>query len=213
MWVFVGLGNVGREYYGTRHNIGFEVVDRLEAELSRSTGWRAGKGDYYVAKGFRGPSEVLLVKPTTYMNLSGRAVRDALQFYKCELSELVIVADDLAIPLGSLRMRLRGSDGGHNGLSSVIFELGTDDFARMRCGIGAEFRKGEQVRYVLSKFKLDESAVVSKMIEAASMGCMAVVDSGIAKAMNVINAPLEPIKAQSKAKVEPRMEHPKEAGC
>jgi PTH1 family peptidyl-tRNA hydrolase len=187
VWVFAGLGNIGREYAGTRHNIGFEVVDRLETELARSTGWRAGKGDYYVAKGFRGSSEVLLVKPTTYMNLSGRAVRDALQFYKCEISELVIIADDLAIPLGTLRCRLRGSDGGHNGLSSVIFELGSEEFFRLRCGIGSEFRKGEQVRYVLSKFKPDEIATAERMMDDAAAGCIAIVDSGMAKAMNGIN--------------------------
>ena len=205
MWVFVGLGNIGREYEGTRHNIGFDVVDRLEHDLARSSGWRAGKGDYYYAKGFRGSTEVLLVKPTTYMNLSGRAVRDALQFYKAEQSELVIISDDLALPLGTLRLRLRGSDGGHNGLTSVIFELGTDEFARLRCGIGSDFRKGEQVKYVLAKFRPDETKIVTELLENAASACLSIVDGGLTKAMNVINAPEVKVKVSPPAKVrEPK---------
>jgi PTH1 family peptidyl-tRNA hydrolase len=123
MWLFAGLGNIGREYAGTRHNVGFDVVDRVERVLTRSTGWRAGKGDYYVAKGSHSGQDVLLIKPTTYMNLSGRAIRDALSFYKSEISELVVVVDEIAIPLGQLRLRLKGSDGGHNGLTSSFTSL------------------------------------------------------------------------------------------
>lgn len=187
MWLFAGLGNIGREYAGTRHNIGFDVVDRVERSLTRSTGWRAGKGDYYVAKGTHAGQDVLLIKPTTYMNLSGRAVRDALQFYKSELSELVVIVDEIAIPLGQLRLRLKGSDGGHNGLTSIIYELGTEDFARLRFGIGGNFRKGEQVRHVLSKFKPDETKLAEEMIDKAAQGCQAIVEQGLLKAMNVVN--------------------------
>ncbi len=191
MWLFAGLGNIGREYAETRHNIGFEVVDRVEQELTRSTGWRAGKGDYYVAKGVakgvHGSEDVLLVKPTTYMNLSGRAVRDAMQFYKCDLTQVVVIADDIALPLGTLRLRLQGSDGGHNGLSSIIYELGTEVFARLRCGIGGEFRKGEQVRHVLSKFKADETKRASEMVDQAAAACTQIVEVGLQKAMNVVN--------------------------
>jgi peptidyl-tRNA hydrolase, PTH1 family len=194
VWLFAGLGNIGREYEGTRHNIGFEIVDKVERSLERSTGWRAGKGDYYVAKGFRGSTndrssaeEILLVKPTTYMNLSGRAVRDALQFYKVPMEQLVIVVDDIAIPLGTLRLRLGGSDGGHNGLSSIIYELGTEDFARLRCGIGSNFHRGEQVRFVLSKFKPDEMKSVQDMIERSVQACFEITRGGIQKTMNVVN--------------------------
>jgi PTH1 family peptidyl-tRNA hydrolase len=191
MYLFAGLGNIGREYAETRHNIGFEVVDRVERGLTRSTGWRAGKGDYYVAKGVakgvHGSEDVLLIKPTTYMNLSGRAVRDAMQFYKCDLSQVVVIADDIALPLGTLRLRLQGSDGGHNGLSSIIYELGTEDFARLRCGIGSDFRKGEQVRHVLSKFKADETKRADEMIVRAASACEQIVEVGVQKAMNAIN--------------------------
>jgi len=188
MWIFAGLGNIGREYEGTRHNIGFEVVDKVERSLERSTGWRAGKGEYYFAKGFRKSEELLLVKPTTYMNLSGRAVRDALQFYKVPMEQFVVISDDIALPLGTLRLRLGGSDGGHNGLSSIIYELGTENFARLRCGIGAEFHRGEQVRFVLSKFKPDEVKPMQDMIERAAQASFVIASEGVQKAMNGVNA-------------------------
>ncbi len=206
MWVFAGLGNIGRDYEGTRHNIGFDVVDSLERDLVRSSGWRAGKGEYYYAKGFRGAAEVLLVKPTTYMNLSGRAVRDALQFYKADRSELVVISDDLALPLGTLRLRLRGSDGGHNGLTSVIYELGSDEFARLRCGIGSDFRKGEQVKYVLAKFKPDETKLVSELKVNAVSACLSIVDGGLSKAMNVVNAPEVKVKVTQSKNAMPAKE-------
>jgi peptidyl-tRNA hydrolase, PTH1 family len=189
MYLFAGLGNIGREYDGSRHNIGFEVVDYLEPRLERSSGWRAGRGDYYFAKGFRKNEEILLIKPTTYMNLSGRAIRDALAFYKIERNNFVVIADDIALPLGALRLRTQGSDGGHNGLASVIYELGSDEFARLRCGIGSDFRRGEQVKYVLSKFKAGETELVTQMIERASDACLSIVEQGILKAMNSVNAP------------------------
>jgi peptidyl-tRNA hydrolase, PTH1 family len=188
MWIFAGLGNIGREYEGTRHNIGFEVVDKVERSLERSTGWRAGKGEYYFAKGFHKSEELLLVKPTTYMNLSGRAVRDALQFYKVPMEQFVVISDDIALPLGTLRLRLGGSDGGHNGLSSIIYELGTENFARLRCGIGAEFHRGEQVRFVLSKFKPDEVKPMQDMIERAAQASFVIANEGVQKAMNGVNA-------------------------
>ncbi len=187
MWLFAGLGNIGREYAATRHNVGFDVVDLVEQKMERSTGWRAGKGEYYFAKGWRGSEEVLLVKPTTYMNLSGRAVRDAMQFYKVPIDNIVTIADDLAIPMGALRLRMGGSDGGHNGLTSIIYELGTEDFARLRCGIGSNFHRGGQVNYVLSKFKPDELKLAEAMMERAAMSCLEIVDSGVQKAMNVVN--------------------------
>ena len=187
MWLFAGLGNIGREYAGSRHNIGFEVVDGIEPKLDRSTGWRAGRGDYYFAKGFWKSAEILLIKPTTYMNLSGRAIRDALAFYKIEQSQLVVIADDIALPLGTPRLRLRGSDGGHNGLASIIYELGSEDFARFRCGVGSDFRRGDQVKYVLSQFKPNEIEAVRNMVDAAVQGCFTIAENGLEKAMNVVN--------------------------
>ncbi|HYM34533.1 MAG TPA: aminoacyl-tRNA hydrolase, partial [Steroidobacteraceae bacterium] len=179
MYIFTGLGNPGREYDGTRHNIGFAVVDLVELKLERSLGWRAGKGDYYYAKGILAGAEVILVKPTTYMNLSGRAVRDVLAFFKAEISELVVICDDIAIPVGSLRLRLRGSDGGHNGLTSIIYEIGTDEFTRLRCGVGNDFPRGDQARYVLSKFKEGERKSAEEMIVRAADSCAEIVRKGV----------------------------------
>jgi PTH1 family peptidyl-tRNA hydrolase len=187
MYIFVGLGNPGKEYDDTRHNIGFAIVDLLEQKLERSSGWRAGKGDYYYCKGLIGKEDIILVKPTTYMNLSGRAVRDVLAFFKGEISEVIVICDDIAIPLGQLRLRLNGSDGGHNGLSSIIYEIGTDQFARLRFGVGADFYQGEQARYVLSKFREAELKVVEEMKLATVNGCLDIIRGGLAKAMNIIN--------------------------
>ena len=187
MKVFIGLGNPGSTYDGTRHNIGFAVVDLLERKFENSSGWRAGKGSYYFAKGKYSGEDMLLVKPTTFMNLSGRAVRDVMQFYKVELSDICIIADDIALPLGKLRLRLAGSDGGHNGLASCILELGSDEFARLRCGVGNDFRPGEQSRYVLSKFKTTEKISADAMTVIAAEGCLDSVRLGFAKAMNTVN--------------------------
>ena len=186
MYCFVGLGNPGSTYDGTRHNIGFAVVDFIEAKLQNSSGWKAGKGSYYFAKGRNANDDVLLVKPTTYMNHSGRAVRDVLQFYKAERSDLCVIADDIALPVGKLRMRLQGSDGGHNGLASCILELGSDEFARLRCGVGNDFRVGEQSRYVLSKFKENEREAVEDMIDRAVQTCQDIVELGFAKAVSKV---------------------------
>ncbi len=187
MYIFAGLGNPGKEYDGTRHNIGFAVVDELEKKLERSSGWKAGKGDYYFAKGVIGSEDIILVKPITYMNLSGRAVRDVLAFYKGEIHDLVVICDDIAIPLGQLRLRLNGSDGGHNGLSSIIYEVGSDQYARLRFGVGADFHFGEQAKYVLSKFKEPEMKLVEDMKISAINGCIEIVHNGLAKSLNVIN--------------------------
>ena len=202
MKVIVGLGNVGREYVGTRHNIGFDVVDLVETKLSRSSGWKAGRGDYYLAKGFWRDEEIILVKPTTFMNLSGRAVVQVLQFFKAEISDLLIICDDIAIPLGALRLRLRGSDGGHNGLKSIIYDLATSEFPRLRCGVGGDFRKGQQVSYVLGKFGPGEIKLATELIERTAAGCLTCSEVGFEKAMNTVN--YSPIKEGEK-------EAPKEA--
>ncbi len=199
MYIFAGLGNPGKEYDGTRHNIGFSIVDALETKMERSSGWRAGKSEYYYAKGMIANEEVLLVKPITFMNLSGRAVRDVVAFFKCEISNLVVICDDIAIPLGQLRLRLNGSDGGHNGLSSIIYELGSDGYARLRFGVGADFHFGDQAKYVLSKFKESEMKLVEDMNISAVNGCIEIICNGLAKSMNVINVKPKNIEDQPKS--------------
>lgn len=208
MKVIVGLGNIGSEYAHTRHNIGFDVVDAFETQLERASGWKAGKGEYYFSKGYYKSEEVILVKPTTFMNLSGRAVQHVLSFYKAEITDLLVITDDIAIPLGKLRLRLFGSDGGHNGLSSIIQSLGSNKYARLRCGVGGDFPKGQQARFVLSKFKTDEEAIAKQMIEDGVRACKAVVELGFEKAMNVVNVseekPLKLVKKDTSS--EPKSE-------
>jgi PTH1 family peptidyl-tRNA hydrolase len=121
------------------------------------------------------------------MNLSGRAVRQVMQFYKTEVADLLIICDDIAIPMGALRLRLTGSDGGHNGLTSVIYELATRDFARLRLGVGSDFRKGDQVRYVLGKFGPNDQDLLQDMLKRSEEGCLAVSEQGAEKAMNLVN--------------------------
>lgn len=209
MKVIVGLGNIGSEYAHTRHNIGFDIVDAFEPRLERASGWKPGKGDFYFSKGWWRTEEVILVKPTTYMNLSGRAVQQVLAFYKAPLENLLVITDDIAIPLGKLRLRLQGSDGGHNGLASIVEQLGTNTFARLRCGVGADFPKGQQARYVLSRFKPQELESAQEMIQSGVRACIAFVESEPDKAMNVINLPEPKAKPEKPASRTDEMQEKK----
>jgi PTH1 family peptidyl-tRNA hydrolase len=142
-YLIAGLGNPGPHYADTRHNVGFKVVERLAERLRLS--FRAGKGDYLIASD---TANILLLKPLTYMNNSGLAVRHAMDYFDIDVSRLLIVFDDLQLPVGKLRLRPGGSDGGHNGIASVIQHLGTQEVARLRLGISAEFAKGEMADYI-----------------------------------------------------------------
>ena len=145
-YLIVGLGNIGAEYAGTRHNIGFKVLDAL-AEASNAVFTTARYGD--VAELKHKGRTLILLKPSTYMNLSGKAVRYWMEAEKIAPENLLVVSDDIALPFGTLRMRPRGSAGGHNGLKNIAELLGTEDYARMRFGVGGDFPKGHQVDYVL----------------------------------------------------------------
>ena len=151
MKLVVGLGNFEPKYAGTRHNIGFAVLDYLTAAPGVA-GWRS-RFQALVTEAIEGAEQVLLMKPQTHMNLSGQAVRPALDFYKLEVSDLLVVCDDIALPLGKLRVRAKGSDGGQRGLRSIQQHLGTQDYARLRIGVGAPGEHTETSDYVLSRFK------------------------------------------------------------
>ena len=147
-YLIVGLGNIGPEYQNTRHNIGFKVLDAFaKASNTVFEDMRYGAVATVKLKG----RTLILLKPNTYMNLSGKAVSYWMQKEKIELSNLFVVVDDLALPFGTIRLRSKGSDGGHNGLKSINQLLGTQDYTRLRFGIGNEFPKGKQVDYVLKK--------------------------------------------------------------
>lgn len=166
-YLIAGLGNIGAEYANTRHNIGFITVDAL----ARLSGVSFQSGRYAdVAKLRVKNKSLVLIKPTTYMNLSGKAVRYWLDAEKIPLENLLVVVDDIALPPGQLRLRMKGGPGGHNGLISIIETLGTEEFARLRFGIGNDFPKGFQTEYVLGKFtKAEEEILLPKITEAVEM--------------------------------------------
>jgi PTH1 family peptidyl-tRNA hydrolase len=184
----VGLGNPGSQYEGTRHNIGFTVVDELASRLKAR--FKAGRGEFYAALARHGESELVLIKPVTYMNDSGIAVEQARELYEAAIGDLLIVYDDFNIPLGTIRIRERGTDGGHNGMASVIYNLQTDEIARVRCGIGADTMpmKRAMIEFVLSDFEPNEVERVQAMVQKASDAVLMCVTDGIAAAMNAFNS-------------------------
>jgi peptidyl-tRNA hydrolase, PTH1 family len=181
-YLIAGLGNIGSEYADTRHNIGFKVLDFL-AEESGIFFSTDRYGDVAILKQ-KGRTFILL-KPSTYMNLSGKAVSYWLQKEKIEPGHLLVVTDDLALPFGKIRIRAKGSDGGHNGLKSINEILATQQYARLRFGIGDEFQKGHQVNYVLSPWSESE---VKQMPERLKVAGEAVVSFGLAGLANTMNA-------------------------
>ncbi len=188
MLLVVGLGNPGSTYDGSRHNIGFAVADALAEELK--IGFRPGKGDYLIASAPMHQRSLGILKPQTYMNNSGDAVRDALERFDVRPEDCLVVCDDFQLPLGQLRLRERGSDGGHNGLYSIIYHLASEDFPRLRCGIGSPHMPAEKslmAAFVLSSFEHEERTAVSTMIQRARDACLSVVSEGLVPAMNKFN--------------------------
>jgi peptidyl-tRNA hydrolase, PTH1 family len=179
--LIAGLGNPGAEYADTRHNIGFMVVDRLATELGLSWEHSAKWGATW-AKDER----VLLAKPATYMNRSGEPLAAIAQFYKIPNEQILVVLDDLALPLGRLRIRMDGSSGGHNGLESIFLHFATEEIARLRIGIGAAPREGA-VDYVLGRFFEEERAEVEKTVARAAEAVKCAIDKGVLSAMNTFN--------------------------
>ncbi len=183
-YLVVGLGNIGSEYEGTRHNIGFMVADALAGEHNAQF---EDKRYGFVAKCRVKNAEMLIVKPSTYMNLSGNAVRYWLQKEKISADRMIVICDDISLPLGKLRIRPQGSDGGHNGLKHIASVLGSQQFVRMRIGVGNDFPKGAQIDYVLGKFTDEELAQLSTSIQKAAEGVKTFCLSGITMAMNHYN--------------------------
>ncbi|HVL15080.1 MAG TPA: aminoacyl-tRNA hydrolase [Gemmata sp.] len=204
MKLIVGLGNPGPKYAGTRHNIGFEVVDYLAAGPGCST-YRE-KFEAFVAEMKEGDETVLLVKPLTFMNLSGRAVRAAADFYKLDPTQVLVICDDFNLPLGKLRVRAKGSHGGQNGLRNIQEQLGTDAYARLRIGVG-EPAVGDAVDHVLSKFKPGERKAIEESVANAAQAALVWVRQGTEAAMNRFNGSEDPQKPQKKDK--PKREPPK----
>mgnify|MGYP001046552924 CR=1 FL=1 len=190
MKLICGLGNPGSRYDGTRHNIGFAIVDALACRFGVE--FHTGKGDYLFSKFTHNGIDVLLQKPTTYMNLSGKAVQHALAFYKISLSDLLVICDDVNLPLGTVRIRPDGSDGGQNGLKDIIKHLGTHAFARLRFGIGSPEHRGDLSNYVLSKFTDDELPIVQETIAYCVQAVCSFIEHGISITMTRFNRKPKP---------------------
>ncbi len=183
-WLLVCLGNPGKEYEGTRHNIGFMAADELErregAKFNRLR-WRALTGEVGACG-----KRVLVLKPQTYMNLSGEAVKLAGGFYKIPPERVLVISDDVALPLGKLRIRAGGSAGGHNGLKNIIAHLGTDQFPRIRVGVGAP-ETPDMVDWVIGKFSQAERKEIDAAVGRAVDAALCVISSGVQKAQNRFN--------------------------
>jgi PTH1 family peptidyl-tRNA hydrolase len=183
-FLIAALGNIGPDYQGTRHNAGFEVAD----ELIRKHNGLVQSGRLADVCEIRLKGKLLiLIKPTTYMNLSGRAVKYWLDKEKIDLDHLLVVVDDIAIPLPRIRLRPSGSDGGHNGLKSIQEMLGTIDYPRLRFGIGGDYPKGRQVDFVLGRWEQAEKELVKKKVEIAAEVVETFALRGLTPAMNEVN--------------------------
>ena len=184
MKAIVGLGNPGAQYKGTRHNIGFAVIDEIARRAA--IGFESAPAEAVIAKWRRPEGGALLAKPLTFMNLSGQAVGEIARYFKVDLPDVLIVVDEVQLPLGKLRARARGSAGGHNGLKSVIAHLG-DDFSRLRIGVGRGGQQRDLADHVLSRFEKDEAAEVERMTTRAADAAEMFITSGIEAVMNAFN--------------------------
>lgn len=184
MYVIAGLGNPGKKYENTRHNMGFITIDQLAEKHDIKIDKLKFKA--LVGEGRIAGQKVLLVKPQTYMNLSGESIRDVMNFYKLEPENLIVIYDDIDIEAGTLRIRKFGSAGTHNGMKSVVYQLQSDRFPRIRVGIGSQ-KKGDLVNFVIGGFSKEEVPVLEEAISNAVLAVECIVEEGIDKAMNQYN--------------------------
>jgi peptidyl-tRNA hydrolase, PTH1 family len=182
-WLIVGLGNPGPEYRGTRHNVGFEVIDLLAARHKLKLD--GAKHQARIGTGEIRGTPVLLAKPLTYMNLSGRAVAALAREHGLKPERVLVIADDLDMAVGRTRLKTKGSAGGHNGHKSIIHSLGTQDYPRLKIGIGSE--KGQTIDHVLGRFKPEERVDIDQAVARAADGVEEVLAAGLEPAMNVVN--------------------------
>ena len=178
------LGNIGAEYDETRHNIGFKIADRLAKDLEAT--FTTSRLAQVAEMKYKGKT-LVVIKPTTYMNASGRAVKYWLDYEKIPIENLLVVNDDIALPLGTLRLRKQGADGGHNGLTDIIEKLGTNVFCRLRFGLGDDFPRGRQIDFVLGKWKPSEEPIVDQKADEAVEIIKSFVTQGADRTMNQYN--------------------------
>ena len=183
MYIVVGLGNPGKEYEKTRHNVGFEVIDSLSKKLDIAVNKIKFKS--LIGEGLYKGEKIVLQKPQTFMNSSGEAVYDIVDFYKLPLSNLIVVYDDKDLDVGKIRVRKKGSAGGHNGMKSIIYILNSDDFPRVRLGIGKP--KGDMIQHVLGRFEERDMDIVINSIDNAANAVLDIIENGVEHAMNLYN--------------------------
>lgn len=191
MYIIVGLGNPEKKYVNTRHNIGFDVIDAIAEKNDIVMGEKKHKA--LIGKGIVAGQKAVLVKPLTYMNLSGESVRSVIDFYKVdEKSGLIVISDDVSLDMGQIRIRKRGSDGGHNGLKNIIMHLGHDEFIRVRMGVGEKPPRMDLADYVLGHFSAEEREVMNEGARTATLAIEKVITEGPDAAMNKYNARKRP---------------------
>lgn len=189
LFIVAGLGNPGTRYENTRHNVGFDTAELL----SEKHGIKVSKLKHkaYLGEGVIEGARVVLAKPQTYMNLSGESIREIIDWYKAPLSNLIIIYDDVDLPLGRVRVRPKGSSGTHNGMKSVIYQLSADDFPRVRVGIGNPPPEYDIADYVLGRFSAGEREIIDKSIKVAAEAVEEIIKAGVDSAMNKYNGQVE----------------------
>jgi PTH1 family peptidyl-tRNA hydrolase len=185
MYIIVGLGNPTREYQATRHNIGFDAITRISDEYRIPLDFKKHKA--LCGKGMIAGEKVVLAQPQTFMNLSGESVRELKDFYKVEPENIIIIYDDISLEPGKLRLRTKGSAGGHNGIKSIIAHLGTENFPRIRIGVGDKPSGWDLADYVLSRFPSDEQPIIREALGKTSEAVKAILTEGMEAAMNLYN--------------------------
>lgn len=183
MYLIVGLGNPGKDYKDTRHNAGFMVMDLLADKLNVKFDRKKFKGQ--VTEGRIGLEKVILLKPETFMNLSGESLIDAVNFYKIDERKVLVIFDDVSLDVGKIRIRKKGSAGGHNGIKSIVNHLGTENFSRIKVGVGAA--KSDLVRHVLGKFSSEEKNELHQALEAARDSVFSIIENGVDSAISEFN--------------------------
>ena len=185
MILIAGLGNPGKEYENTRHNVGFLTIDSIAEEVGVKI-TKKGFQSLYSLGQFE-ESKILLLKPQTYMNNSGNALREAKEFYKIDTDKIIVVHDEMDLPLGKIKLKKDGGSAGHNGIKSILANIGSDDFARVRVGVGKPYDKNNVIKHVLSGFSKEERQQLPEVIESARDSVFAIIINGIEKAMNEFN--------------------------
>lgn len=183
MFLIVGLGNPGKQYENTRHNVGFDAIDNISKEYNIPVNREKFKGIY--GEGIISGERVILLKPKTFMNLSGESIREVVNFYKIVNNNIIVIYDDISLDTGRLRIRLQGSSGGHNGIKSVISNLSTDEFPRVKIGVGHP--QFDLIPHVLGRFSKEDRKVVEEVIVAAASAVQTIIGTGIEEAMNKYN--------------------------